>query len=348
MPFILGVCGFGGRAVARDRITVLAGSLTYSDSVLPTNSESTTSIGGSSPTFVVPWYNDQTAGRYQPTGQMWMHARYLSGANSATVNDTLRLGVGSNGAQFVAISTEDSTHKLTVRVGGVLRATAATEALSVSTWARLHLHISGYSEGDTVRVYTDGDLSSPVVSYTLTGTDEANLAAIGTGRPNEFYVVGKTGDSGARYDDFIAFDPTVAGAPAMSRLLEPSVKEVLPTGNGADQDWGGSYTDIDERPGSDTDKITATAVAQQSTFTFPAIAAENVYGVKLLARVTRSGTDAGANIGLVAVNGSDDEVATMAAPGDGDVQHIFQAAPDATDWSPASFDATEFGFLAVT
>lgn len=346
MPFILGICGFGARNSTRDRITVSAGSLIYETSNLPGDSLSSTSARGSGVSFRVPWYDDPNSSRLQPTGAFWFHGRWYDATNN-TNNDLMRLGVGRNGTNLFAISTQDSTHLITIYVAGSLRATAVSRALSLSTWERFHMHVSGYAEGDTVRVYMDGDIVNPVVEYTLTSTDESNLGAAGQ-LPNEFVVTVPTGHGSAGVDDLIAFDPNASGAPSMSRLIEPSVAELVPTGDGAEQDWGGGFGDIDERPCSDADKITATAAGEESTFTFDPIDADNVFGAKMLARVTRTGTDAGANILLNCREGGTEDGATMAAPGDGDVQHIFQTASDGSDWSAVSFDASRFGFIAAT
>lgn len=346
MPFVMGCCGFGGRSTSRDRITVVSGTPVYDTGVLPPDSASSTSLRGSGIQVRIPWYDDTTSGRNQPTGQFWFHGR-LSDSTNNTANDGLRFGVGRNGTELFTISAEDNTYRWTIRVVGQLRATATSAALSVGNWSRLHLHVSGYAEGDTVRVYADGNISSPVVSYTLTSDDESNLGGAGL-YPNEFWFYVPTGHGACYADDLIAFDPTVAGAPAMARLIEPSVKEMVPTGNGDEQEWGGSYTDIDERPGSDTDKITATSVGQESNFTFGAVGEDNVFAAKLMARVTRTGTDAGSNLLLIEREGGSEDSVQVAAPGDGDVYHLFQTAPDGTDWSPVSFDASRFGFVSVT
>lgn len=347
MGFILHCCGFGCRDVTRDRLSVVSGTVTYDQVNLPDVSESDTSAGGNGTQWRGPWHDDATAGRTEPTGQFWLHMRYRT--SNTTANGGLRLGVGSNSSEFVTLSGETTTNRVVLRVAGTVVATATSATFPADgTFSRVHVHMSGYSEFDTIRVYLAGNISTPVLDYTLTSGDEAALAAVGSGRPNEWYINCKSGDATQRVDDLIAFDPTASGAPSMSRLLEPSVAELIPTGNGAEQDWSGGYTDLDERPNNDADKITATAAGEVSTFTFPAIGAENVFGARLRSRVTRTGTDAGEHIGLIAINGSDDEQEDLDAPGDGDVEHIFQTAPDGSDWSPVSLDATRFGFVAVT
>lgn len=345
MPPILGATGFAARDDVDDRLIILGGALVYSTSVLPPESSSLTSLNGSGAlSFRVPWHNDVAATQFEPSGEeIWFHARYRTG--STTTASQLRLGLGRNGTEYITISAQDGTNKITIRVAGVVRATAASAAFSVGNWARLHMHVTGDDAGEFVHVYLAGDLSTPVVSYTLIGADATALSGIG--KPNEFSVVA-VNTAGQYFDDLIAFDPLDVDFPGIEHFSSCSIGEAAFTGNGAETGFTGSYTEIDERPFSDADKITASSIGLESTFTKAAISDPNVFAVKMIARVTRTGTAAGANLSLESKNGGDSEVVTVAAPGDGRVQHIFQKAPDALAWSPVKYDATRFGFVTVT
>lgn len=349
MPFILGICGFEAQNTTRDRITISAGSPLYSTTNLPSGTGSLAAIRGSSISIRVPWYDDGNAGVFEPSGdEFWFHGRYYNNNSSNASNDALRLGVGSSGTEFITVSSEDNTNLITIRVAGVVRATASLAVWSLATWHRVHIHVEGTSSGDDVHVYLNGNLSSPVVSYTLTGTDASNLAAVGTGKPNQFYFVAMPNGSES-VDDLVAWDPTDPAARPVAQMLELYLDTRRPTGNGAEQDWTGGYTAIDEVPNSDADKITSTAVDDYSTFTFAASSADNVIAVKVLARVTRTGTDAGANIGLLAINGAGtSEEGAIPAPGDGDVTVVFQQGPGTTDWTTTDFNATRFGVRSRT
>lgn len=347
MPAILGMFGAEAKSSARDRITIITGSVTYETSSLPGNSSSAVllSLDGGTPVIRIPWYDDVNVTKFEPSGaQAWYHFRFKSSVNSSS-NDGARLGLGRNGTEYISISFEDSTNKLTVRVAGTLRATATSAAISSNVWARIHVHIGGVTAGSVINVYMDGLLSTPVLSYTLIAADATNLSGIG--KPNEFYFAGKPG-AGDKIDDLVAWDPLDAGFVGTSFIGEVSIKPKVFNADGSLSDWSGSYADIDELPASDTDKITAAAVGDASSFTKTAIAEDNVYAVKVLARVTRTGTDAGSNITIGVDDGVDNQSATMAAPADGDVWHIFQTGPDLNPWSPASFDASEIVFTAAT
>lgn len=347
MPAFLGICGFEGRSAAYDRLTVTNGTPAWDTSNIPAGG-SLASMGGNTVRFRAPWYRDDTGGRWEPAAcHVLMHAQYYTAVNT-TNNDGLRLGLGSDGDEYITVSAEDAGNKITIRVAGTLRATAASAAFGTSSWTRVHLLIEGQATGDVISVYTAGNLSTPAVTYTLIGADETALAAAGSGKPNEFYVEHKSGDSLGRCDDLFAVDLDHADAPATALLLEPAVVPRLPTGDGAEAEWSGAYSAIDEVPASDTDKVTSTAVGEESTFTHAAIAEDNVYAVKQVCRVTRTGTDAGANIALRARSATDVATTTVPAPGDGYVQWIYALDPDDAAWSPTTFDGARFGFRSET
>jgi hypothetical protein len=341
MPFVLGMTGFEARATARDRLTVVSGTASYDTSNLPPDSPSATSFSGVS--FRAPWYNDPAAALFVPsTDEFWFHGRYRSNGNTV-FNSTIRLGVGTSGSEYIVLSTENSTLKLTLRVAGAVVATATSAAMSIGTFERLHVHVTGALAGDQVLVYMDGDLSTPVLSYTLVGGDATALGTLGL--PNEFSAAVRSGD---QIDDLVAFDPAAVGFPGIEHFISCGIKGQVVTGDGAEADWSGSYADIDERPASDTDKITAAAVGDESSFTKPAIGEPNVFAVKVMARVTRTGTTAGSNLTTKINDGAVSDEVTMAAPGDGDVQYIFDTAADGGAWSPMKYDATRIAFIAAT
>lgn len=345
MSYVLGGRGFSCRDASRDRLTVLVGFVTYDTSNLPPESLSSTSAGGSSLTFRAPWYNDVTAGQFEPSGeQVWFHARIYTTLNNAN-NGNMRVGLGRNGTEYVSVSAEASTNKLTIRVAGTVRATAASAALSLSTWARIHVQITGDDAGDQIHVYTDGDLSTPVVSYTLIGADATALS--GVGKPNEFLCATKAA-AAERFDDLIAWDPLDPAFPGIEYFAACSLGDVVPTGNGPETGMTGGYTEVDERPASDADKITASAVGQETSLTKAATTAPNVFAVQVYARVTRTGTGAGSNLALKINDGTNDDEVIVPAPGDGDVSHIFEAAPDGLAWSPVKYNATRIAFRSVT
>lgn len=341
VPYVLGARSFGFRDELADGLIVIGGLPTYSTTNLPSLSDSTTSFGGVNCSFRAPWYGPDRIPVEPSTDELWFHLRYYS---STGADGTLRLGVGRDGTSYVSV-TSGADDKIAIRVAGTTRATAAVATFSLATWHRLHVHIEGNQVGDTISVYIDGDLSTPVVSYTLISADVTALAAVGT--PDEFFLALKGGGAD-RVDDLIAWDPAHADFPGIDAFVAVSLKEMMFTGNGPEQQWSGAYTAIDERPPVDTDKIAASAVGQTSSFTKDAVAADNVYAVQIYGRATRTGTAAGAQIGVSMTDGVDSVDVDVPAPGDGYFTVIFDAAPDGTDWSPVSFDAARVAFTSET
>lgn len=345
MPAFMGVLGFGERNLDRNRITLLGGGLSYETVTLPSGSPSTTALTGSG-SWRRPWFDDETAGAFSPSGaEFWFHLRFKPGVNN-TGNDTRVLGVGRNGTEYISISSEDTTNKVTIRIAGTLRATATSAAFSLSIYERIHVHVGGASTGDVVDVYANGDLSAPIVTYTLVGADQTALAAIG-GLPNEWRFTHNS-TTNDNVDDLWCLDPNDPDAIGIQFLIGSGVKEVLVDGDGPEADWLGTFADIDERPCVDADKITAGSVGDESSFTKPAIGEDNVFCFRFGARVTRSGTVAGSNLTLGILAGADTDGATVPAPGDGDVETTYQVGADGLPWSATSYDATRVAFRAET
>jgi hypothetical protein len=109
------------------------------------------------------------------------------------------------------------------------------------------------------------------------------------------------------------------------------------------------YEFIDEVIPNDGDYIRATAVAQKSTFGFENVSGGVVIGARVKARVLRGDTTAGQNIRFTArQGGADHDRADQAAPGNGDVEEIYDLAPDGTAWDTTKFNGVEFGVESRT
>lgn len=341
------LCLFGAERqnLTRDRVILTAGSFTYSSTV-PTGSKSTRSLLGTG-SGRRPWYDGAGTPQSPVGNQYWFHYRYATGINT-TNNDTLRLGVGRNAVPGISVSAQDNTNLLTLVVGSTVVATAVSAAFTADAndFKRIHVFVDHISGGQ-VRVYVDGNLSTAVITYTLTAGDITTL----TGKPNEFYFVAKASDGGSKIDDVWAMDPdaSTSGEKDINRLLSHSIQPITFTGNGNYTGWGGTVLDIDELPPSDTDFIEATAVGQAETYTHGGTDQARVVAVQIEARVTRSGTAAGSNIAFrMRQGGIDEDTADFAAPGDGDVTHIFQEKRGGGSWNPTDFLATEFGVVSRT
>jgi hypothetical protein len=344
MPVVLGMNGFGARNTDRDEIIQVSGVLGYETTELPPDSPSTTSIGDRGQSFRMPWWDHVNVTQFEPsTNELWYHFRYWS--NTSASLSTARYGVSRDATPVLSVGFETGTNKIVIRVADTIRATTASTTISTSTWERFHVHMTGATAGSFIHVYMDGNLVTPVLSYTLIGADATALSS--AGKPNSFRVV--IGGSGTTYvDDFVAWDPADPDFLGIVYFAECGIQEQVFTGNGAEADWSGAYTAIDERPCSDADKITASVVAQSSSFTKAAIGQDNVFAVNVKARVTKTGSEAGDNLTLSIKQGANQESVTIIAPGDGDISYLFNAAPDGTPWSPVSYDATRIVFTSAT
>ena len=74
-----------------------------------------------------------------------------------------------------------------------------------------------------------------------------------------------------------------------------------------------------------------------------------LYCVRMIARITRTGTTAGAQVRTSQrLSATDYPGADTPAPGDGDNEWLLQRAGDATNWTKAKFDSTDFGLESRT
>lgn len=333
MPFILGLNTFGVRSQARDRLIVTQGSVTYVTSSLYASAGDTALECNGAFVGTIPWVDDATGGLFEPsTGALGWHVLYKTDQLN---NAFTRLGPSRGTAEWVTIG-QPATADLTLRIAGTVRATVANP-LSINQWKRLHILVEGTSAGDEVRVCADGDTATPLISYTLIGADATALAAVG--KPNGTWVVVPQTTTLALH---AAWDPADADAQPEERMINLRAAARVPTGAGVSQAWSGTFADIDERPADDADKITASAVNQISTFTIASVSEPGAIAAKVYARVTRSGTDAGANIRAVRDDGSPDNGPSSPAPGDGDVATFFQPL------TVAQINASEWGVESLT
>lgn len=338
---LLGTVGFEAQSTARDRLSVAAGAVVYAVDVPPGGS-ARSATGDFTATR--PWLNN-TAGPLEPTGNVtWLEFHFKKGVNDIN-NSNTAIGTQRNGTEQVTFSMEPSGLRAALRINGFTVATAAANALSLGAWERVIMKIdTDAATYGTVDIYLNGDLSSAVLSYVMIIMDYFGLG----GKPNGWWF--RLADASDHVDDCIAMDPAGGGTLVSELdLLQASVKPQVFTGNGLDTGWTGSYTDIDELPANDSDNINTTATDTRSSFTKPAIAEDRVLGVQLMARVTRTGAAAGVNMEVYEKQGGlDTDSGIQAAPGDGDVQAIFDTQRDGSLWTASAYDAHEFGFVSRT
>lgn len=344
MPFWLGVNGFENRDVNRDRITSLSGAVSYQTTNLPPNSESTTNLSDSGLHVRMPWLDDSTGTPFTApaSGEFWCHFRFRASVFSAGH----RIGVQRTAVEYIVFGLT-TTGYVTLQIAGAVVATATVNPFVLDTWERIHIHVGGNLAADVINVYKDGNFGLPIITYTLIAGDQTSLGTVGL--PNEFVAQAPTG-AGNGIDDFLAWDPNDANAISFQKLGQIGIKATLVNGNGAEQQWTGGFGNIDERPASDADVVTATAVGDVSTYTKAALGSANLYGVKIYARTLRNDAVAGVNFRFKAIEGANtfDGPSMPAANPNGDLCHIMDLAADGTQWTVADYDSTRFGFEALT
>lgn len=346
---VLGMTAFSAKDDDRNGLIILEGPVAY-DTDVPSDSAANTSLEVQSNEFRRPFYSGEKAAAFrEPVGtEYWFHYRVKTTSNN-TNNDNAYYGVGRASAEVMGFSSEDNTHLFIIVVAGTNRATAVSGAISVGNWERVHVHVAGHLEGDVISLYQDGDLATPVVTYTLTAGDETALGV--AGKPNEFRCEGpNVGNS--IITDLFCIDPAdgVGGAVnTPANFAECSIEPRTVTGDGFYTDWSGTFADIDEVPASDADFIATSTVDDVSTFTKAATTQDKVLFVQSLWRITRTGTDAGSQvqIRLRDSGGTNLDETITAAPGDGDVIQPHDVGPTG-DWNPTRFNAMELGPVART
>ena len=343
---IMGMNGFEARRLEDDGVIQISGTspLIY-DAQVPVGSASLRSLEANNNVGVQPWISGEQAGgtRIEPSGnEYWFHFEWQPTSATGALGAN-KIGVSRNQSQVVTISKANSTNFVQIYVANGLRATG-TVPFAINRFNRVHVFVNQVVGGN-VEVYFEGDLVTPVLTYTLVAGDIAALP----GKPNEFYL--DFGRSGVSYlDDVFAMDPNDGVAPTnINDLANASVQPSLIDGNGFYTDWTGDFTDIDEVPADDADFIEATAINQASTFDCGNTTRDNVFFVQTKWRMTRTGTTAGSNVQIrqrLGVTDLDETITT--APGSGNVIQHHDTDATGAAWSVAGFNGSQFGPVSRT
>lgn len=336
-----------------ERFVVLGGDFDRTATV-PVGSPSLVALSpGALDVASFPWWDDSTTPitRNEPSdagGAFWFHGQAKLTANSSR-NDQTIWGISSDDAEYIALSWEDSTSNVTLRIAGVVRATSGY-ASGISAYTRYMVEVSGFDAADTVKVYVNGDLTTPIITYALIAADAVSLAAVGTGKANGFWV---DGYNGPLLDDLWAMDHLDGvGATDPALYRDSGIRGQVGTGDGTPVNWtpstgGTTFDDLDSL--TDADFISTGAVGTIAEVSKGAVAgsAERIGAVKMYANVTQSDASAGTKIGL----GFDDGVAPVQkdslVPATGYVTNVYDVAPGAVDWTPSIYDASDIKIISV-
>lgn len=340
---IIGLCGFGGKSLGYDNITLVSGNFVWGTTPVPNSSTSGVIRASSSTTPAVgriPWEG-------AATDEFWLHAHMYKNANNVR-NDQHRIGWANGSTTLGWVSLQDSTLEWQIIINGSVQATSSGEAASILVWHSVLVHVVMASSGGTVDVYVDGDLGTAVVSFT--GNTDPTTATNADG----FYF--SCAENTSYMANLVAMDPTDAtGITDENQLLNVGVTALAPDADGNYTAWApdtGStrYTQIDEAPANDSDYVQATATSQRVTFSMASVGTPAVVlAAKWCSRMTRTGTDAGANVSVTRrLSSTDYDEASVAAPGAGYVYELWDQKPGGGNWTATDIDNTEFGVLSVT
>lgn len=206
-----------------------------------------------------------------------------------------------------------------------------------------------------VRVY--GHTTAGVAELRLDGTQISRLTGVKTAQADrgwnavEFETYDWSGSTDrVRWDDqyFVFADDESEMAWYGPAACEP----LVPQGMGDVSDWSGSYTDVNELPANDADKLTAGPGNKQHLFTMSALdtsRARTIHAVKAVCRARK--TNAGARklrpickVGGTVYNGDTQYV----APQWREIYHIWNLNPaTGTAWTASSLASAQFGFEQV-
>ena len=232
------------------------------------------------------------------------------------------VGTNSSNREFTGVFMQDNTMR--VKVGASTKTSAVN--VPVGNWTRVHIHISGRVAGSTVRAYFGGDLSSPVLEYTLDASDEAALAA---GDFDQLYFM----SSATYFDDIYAIDPSDGvGLTNINRAKALSVVLRKPIANGAGFSFSsGTFADVDETPTNFDDYVEATAVGQALDLEFEDLDPAQVVGaLEVVYRTQLADSTAGDKFDISIDNGSTNNVlhTNVTIPGDSYVRKLIHEAAD--------------------
>lgn len=337
---IIGAWGFEGQDLVRDGfVHVSDTNPSYSVDVPP--------LGASTRSLYFPSISRGLAQLdSSPSGNdFWLHSNFKF-SNNNNLNDTMQFGWRSGADVAGYVTRQNNTGLIQINVDGAIVATSVA-ALPVESWVRIHVHVDYQNSGaGFVHVYANGDIVTPVVSFTG-NTNPSALGAITTVQAHHYTTW---------MDDLLVMDPNDGVAPTdPNDIAFASIGLRLPNADGADSGFtaspgtGADYEDVDEIPNDNSSFLRATAASTASTFEFENATLGRPLAVRLMARTVRSGTSAGVNIafrqrlGATTTDGPD-----APCPGDGDVRSILNTDANGAAWTTTSFDNSEFGFVSKT
>lgn len=339
MAITLGINGFEFQNAGLDGIEIISGGVLSYNAGVPDNSRSTRSLATNGATLFMKWNNGATAtaAANSPGAERYVFGFQGRVPSNDANNDALRIGVSDGVDEIVTLSRENATGYTTLRVNGAVVVTSA-HIWETNVFERFIVDVN---PGVYVRVYVDGDLSTPIIDHTLVASMDP---------PTGFYVASAAAHV-SRVDDMWAIE-VESGDPSniLRRYISVSVGLAVPNAAGTYTDGtGGVAADLAEVPPNDATGVEFALPDEASTYGFSVTNLDPILlATKVAARVTRSGTDAGEECQIRLVQGGDEldlPAAQTAAPGDGHVILVSDVDGAGAPWTLANFTSGEIGFV---
>jgi hypothetical protein len=208
-----------------------------------------------------------------------------------------------------------------------------------STKKRIDIHIVLSDTVGKFELYIDGTLTATLTTSDTIRTAATTIDRITLRSPNVDTI-------SCYYSGIIVADEDTRGMRLVQRL---------PTGAGAETDWTGAYTAIDEIGINDADFITSATANQTSTFTFNDLPSEfngsPIAAVVVSERVQGSAISPTTLQNVARVGSTDypDDTEHATTTAYGPAQTVFNVNPATlTEWTASTVNAAEFGVKSKT
>jgi len=266
-------------------------------------------------------------------------AFWYDGFNTGTALLTMRAG-----ATVVCTMNVNANQQIQIKnSGGTVIATGPTP---------LQLQVWNYVE---IKCFVNaGTPASGTIEVHLNGVVEIASTA-GNFGSSLIDTIGFTGSSGnvTRFDDMYCAD-TSGAAPRNTFLGDVRIVAIVPTSDGAHTDWtplsGSHFSNVDEiPPNDDTDYNSDATVGHIDTFGYSDIdTSATVYGVQVHLYARKDDANARQLAPVIRQSGTDNVGTTVTmASTYSYYSQLYNQDPTASDWTPTTVNADEFGVKTI-
>ena len=272
------------------------------------------------------------------SADFWVSYSVYAANQSGSNRDWPEVEIFGNGVELFRVGAANGIRNLAYHNGSSWQI-IGTFGIFANTVQRVDLHIVMHETTGTLTAYVNGTEQ--------TGATYGPADTILRGESTADEVRFGNGDAGA-----VSYTSACFVSDTDSRAIE--YVQTAIDGAGAETDWTGAYTDIDEAGVNVGDLIQAANNAEKATYTFAALptfsSAYTVVGIGVTARATRGSTGP-QNLQLAIRENVTNGFSGNKALTDfwEEHHHFFALNPDtASAWTFAEADAAEVGVQAIT